>query len=203
MKKTLLAMTLAASMISGCSMIGGADTVSYDELKKEGDALLLQSDTNGYKASTVAELEVARLVVNSAFLASKPAYDRYTEELLATPALGNYFAAVEAVESEEEKRKIYDELLPKNKKIVDDFNKSSISEEVMSGLADASIVVLKSSAAFLLLDTTSMLSDVEFSEMMGEKDNVSLTMEQISYMDSTIVSAYENHKIVSAFSSAE
>ncbi len=203
MKKTLLAMALAVSMVSGCSMIGGSDQVSYEELQKEGNVLLEQSNEAGYKASNVQELEAIRLLVNSAFLASKPAYERYTEELLKTPELGNYFAAVEAVDSEEEKRAIYDGLPSEQKKIVDDFNKSSIGNEIMSGLKDASLVVLKNSAVFLETDTTSMLADIDFSKLMDEKDAVSFTAEQVTYLDKTVVSAYKNYKQVSAFSNSK
>lgn len=203
MKKTLLAMALAVSMVSGCSMISGSDQVSYEELQKEGNVLLEQSNEAGYKASNVQELEAIRLLVNSAFLASKPAYERYTEELLKTPELGNYFAAVEAVDSEEEKRAIYDGLPSEQKKIVDDFNKSSIGNEIMSGLKDASLVVLKNSAVFLEADTTSMLADIDFSKLMDEKDAVSFTAEQVTYLDKTVVSAYKNYKQVSAFSNSK
>ncbi|MBB1312928.1 hypothetical protein [Aliivibrio sp. SR45-2] len=214
MKKTVLAMILAATMVSGCSMIGGSDTASYTDLRAEGDALYEESKPavrddegnvieKGYQVSDVAQLEAIRLLVNSAFLSAKPAYERYTNELLATPELGNYFSAVEAKDTEEEKRAVYDSLSPEMKLKVDDFNNSSVSDEIMSGLKDAALVALENSAVFLKSDTTAMLSDVDFTKLMGEKEAVSLTAEQIVYMDKTVVSAYENYRIISAFSSAQ
>ncbi|KAB2825758.1 MULTISPECIES: hypothetical protein [Aliivibrio] len=214
MKKTVLAMVLAATMVSGCSMIGGSETTSYADLRAEGDALYAESKPavrddegkiieEGYQVSDVAQLEAIRLLVNSAFLSAKPAYERYTDELLATPELGNYFSAVEAKDTEEEKRAVYDSLSDEMKVKVDDFNKSSVSDEIMSGLKDAALVALENSAVFLKADTTAMLSDVDFSKLMDEKDAVSLTAEQVIYLDKTVVSAYENYKIISAFSSAQ
>lgn len=203
MKKTVLAMVLAATMVSGCSMIGGSETVSYEDLREQGNVLLLASNEAGYKASDIQQLEAIRLVVNTAFLTAKPVYERYIDELMATPDLNNYFSAVEAMETEEEKRAVYDALNPEQKKIVDEFNQSSVGNEIMLGLKDAALVALKNSAVFLEADTTAMLSDVDFSKLMDEKDAVSLTAEQVIYMDKTVVSAYENYKVISAFSSAQ
>lgn len=203
MKKTLLAMALAASMVSGCSMIGGQDTVSYENLKHEGAELAIRSNSENYTPSIVKEAEVARIAVNTAFLASKPAYERYTEELLATPALGNYFSAVEAADSEEEKRAIYDSLTEENKKIVDNYLASSVFEEVIEGLKNAALPATKSIVTFMAMDQTELLAGVEFAALMTEKDKLELTADQILYMNETVVSAYENYQIISAFSSAE
>ncbi len=203
MKKTLLAMVFATSMVSGCSMIGGQEAVSYEDLRNEGTELYAVSNTEGYQPSTVQELEVARFSVNTAFLAAKPVYERYTDELLSTPELGNYFAATEAAETEEEKLAIYEALTPEQKETVDNFMESSIADEMMSGLGEAATVALSNASHFLALDTTSMISGVEFSQLMAETDLIETTIEQVDYLDSTIVSAYQNYKIISAFNSAE
>ncbi|NOH34678.1 hypothetical protein [Vibrio chagasii] len=203
MKKTLLTMVLAASMLSGCSMIGGQETVSYEDLKHEGAELAIRSNGDNYVPSIVKEAEVARIAVNTAFLASKPAYERYTEELLATPALGNYFSAVEAVDSEEEKRAIYDSLTEEDKKVVDNYMASSVFSEVIEGLKDAALPATKSVVTFMAMDQTDLLDGVEFSALLTEKDKFALTAEQALYLNETVVSAYENYQIISAFSAAE
>ncbi|CAH6977053.1 conserved exported hypothetical protein [Vibrio chagasii] len=203
MKKTLLTMVLAASMVSGCSMIGGQETVSYEDLKHEGAELAVRSNGDNYVPSVVKEAEIARIAVNTAFLASKPAYERYTEELLATPALGNYFSAVEAVDSEEEKRAIYDSLTEEDKKVVDNYMASSVFSEVIEGLKDAALPATKSVVTFMAMDQTDLLDGVEFSALLTEKDKFALTAEQALYINETVVSAYENYQIISAFSAAK
>ncbi|MCG9565461.1 hypothetical protein [Vibrio chagasii] len=203
MKKTLLTMVLAASMVSGCSMIGGQETVSYEDLKHEGAELAVRSNGDNYVPSVVKEAEVARIAVNTAFLASKPVYERYTEELLATPALGNYFSAVEAVDSEEEKRAIYDSLTEEDKKVVDNYMASSVFSEVIEGLKDAALPATKSVVTFMAMDQTDLLDGVEFSALLTEKDKFALTAEQALYINETVVSAYENYQIISAFSAAK
>ncbi|CAH7002466.1 conserved exported hypothetical protein [Vibrio chagasii] len=203
MKKTLLTMVLAASMVSGCSMIGGQETVSYEDLKHEGAELVVRSNGDNYVPSVVKEAEIARIAVNTAFLASKPAYERYTEELLATPALGNYFSAVEAVDSEEEKRAIYDSLTEEDKKVVDNYMASSVFSEVIEGLKDAALPATKSVVTFMAMDQTDLLDGVEFSALLTEKDKFALTAEQALYINETVVSAYENYQIISAFSAAK
>ncbi|CAH6848451.1 conserved exported hypothetical protein [Vibrio chagasii] len=203
MKKTLLTMVLTASMVSGCSMIGGQETVSYEDLKHEGAELAVRSNGDNYVPSVVKEAEVARIAVNTAFLASKPAYERYTEELLATPALGNYFSAVEAVDSEEEKRAIYDSLTEEDKKVVDNYMASSVFSEVIEGLKDAALPATKSVVTFMAMDQTDLLDGVEFSALLTEKDKFALTAEQALYINETVVSAYENYQIISAFSAAK
>ncbi|KLV07066.1 hypothetical protein ABT56_05755 [Photobacterium aquae] len=202
MKKTLLAVALVASLGSGCSMLNKSDTVNYDALRKDGAELMTKANAEGYQPSNVKQLEVVRFTVNTAFLAAKPTYERYIDELKSTPVLGNYFAATEAVETEEEKRAIYDALPADQKKVVDNFMKSSMSEEMMSGLGEAAKVALENSSHFLALDSTDMLSGIDFTQLLTEKENVSFTIDQISYLNATVISAYNNYKTVSAFSRA-
>ena len=203
MKKTLLAAVFAATMASGCSMFGGADTVSYGELKTTGAELAERSDAAHYQMSLVKELEVARLAVNTVFLASQPAYEAYMAQIMATPTLGNYFAAVEAVESEEDKKAIYDALSPEQQEEVNNFVNSSIAKEMMKGLAKSTGPILNAVVTFQALDTKSLISGLEFAVILTEKDKIALTAEQIDYLNSTVVNAYNNYQIVSAFSNAQ
>ncbi|MCG7587994.1 hypothetical protein [Photobacterium sp. OFAV2-7] len=203
MKKTLLAAIIAASMVSGCSMITDSEKVSYAELQTTGTELAERSNADNYQPSSIKEAEVLRIAVNTAFYAAKPAYERYTEELLATPAVGNYFSAVESVDSEEEKKAVYDALSEENKKAVDKFMASSVFDEVIGGLKEAAVPAMKSATSFLALDTTSLLADINFSELPAEKDKFALTAEQLEYLDKTVVSAYNNYQIISAFSNAQ
>ena len=203
MKKTILAVTLAASLLSGCSAIMGNEARSYDELKAEGQALLLASNEEGYSPSNIKSLEVARLGVNSVFLIAEPVYERYIETLLTTPEVGNFMAATEAAESEEEKKAIYDALSDENKIIIHEYLNSSLTKEAMKGAKEVTGVIKKNSAAFLALDTKSLLSQVSFADLATEKGHITHTKDQLAYLDTTLVSAYQNYKVVSAFSNAQ
>lgn len=203
MKKTILAVALAASMVSGCSMIAGKETRSYAELQTEGQALLLASNEEGYSASGIQDLEKIRLGVNSVFLIAEPMYERYTEKLINTPELGNFMAATEAAESEEEKKAIYDALTPEMKVKVDKYVNSSVMKDVMKSAGEVAKVILKNSAVFLEMNTTSILTQIDFTDLMAERERIAHTYNQLAYLDTTLVSAYENYRIISAFSNAQ
>ncbi len=202
MKKTILAATLAASLLSGCSMMG-SEGHSYEELKKEGQALLLASNGDGYSPSNIKNLEVARLGVNSVFLVAEPMYERYTETLLSAPKVSNFMAATEAAESEEDKKAIYDALSEEDKIIVNEYLNSSLTKEAMKGAKEVANVIKNNSEVFLALDTKSLLSQVSFANLAAEKGHISHTKDQLAYLDATLVSAYQNYKVVSAFSNAQ
>lgn len=204
MKKQILAVIVAAALTTGCSTSGGTEAVSYDALQTEGQELYTQSVVDGgsYEPSIIKEVEIVRTAVNTAFLAAKPAYENYVSQLKKEPVLGNYFAAVEAADSEEDKRAVYDKLTDEKRIIIDNFNNSTMGNEVMSSLGDAAKVALKNIAIFKSMDSSEMISSVGFSELMSEKNKLSLTVEQISYLNDSVVSAYKNYKTVSAFRSS-
>lgn len=202
MKKILLSAVIATSLLTGCASNGGS-AVSYADLQAQGSELLAGAQVNSYAPSTVKELEVARTLINTAFLAAKPAYEQFTAAMQKDAVIGNYFAAVEAVKTEEEKKAIYDALAPEDKKAIDAFNNSEMSKQVFAGLGEASLVALKNLAVFEALDTAGLLKSVEFSMLMQEKDKLAFTTKQVAYLNDTVVSAYKNHQIVSAFRSAE
>lgn len=203
MKKTFLSITLAASLLSGCSMIAGNETQSYKSLQAEGQELLLTSNEQGYSVSGIQDLEKIRLGVNSIFLISVPIYERYTDTLVNTTVLGNFMAATEAAKTEEEKKAIYGALPKEAKDKVDAYLDSSMTKEIMAGLGEAMPVVLKSSAAFLQKNTTSILTEVDFTDLRAEKARLDHTYDQLAYLDTTLISAYQNYKVVSAFSNAQ
>lgn len=205
MKKTLLAVTLAATLISGCSSIMGNETRSYSELKEEGQLLFLASNVEVYSASNVQVLEAARLGINSVFLIAEPMYERYTEKLINTPELGNYMAATEAVDSEEKKQAIYDALTPDMKNKVDEYVNSSAMKEVMESASEVALVLLKNSSVFINMNSNpaTIFRQIDFADLPAEKARIAHTYNQLAYMDTTLVSAYENYKVISSFSNAQ
>jgi len=221
MKKTILAATVFASLLSGCMTTGGQ--ASYADLQKEGVELYQDSAIvgtpyeftkedgtkiegkveTGYQVSNVAELEVIRTVINATFLTALPVYERFSTEMMNNTEVGQYFAAVEAADTEEDKAQVFENLSEADKQKVKDFENSSVGQELLSGLGDVALVVLKNSAAFAELDTAALISNVDFSELMTEKDRLGHTADQILYMNDTVVSAYNNYQVISAMSNAE
>lgn len=202
MKKTLLAVTIAAAILTGCVSTSDEPT-TYLDIKAQGQELLKSSSVAGYTASSIPDLEKVRLTVNSVFLLSQPLYERYTEQLQNTPELENFMAATGAVDTEEEKKAIYDQLTPEHKIIVDKFLNSSVVGEVMERLGEVSLVIMNNTSTFNNLDTASLLQQVDFSNLMTEKDLIAHTGEQVIYLNDSIYSLYKNYQIISAFSNAQ
>ncbi len=202
MKKTLLSAVIATALLTGCASNGGS-VVDHNKLQTQGSELLAGAQAGSYAPSTIKELEVARTLINTAFLMGQPAYERYTFEMKKDAVIGNYFAAVEAVKTEEEKKAIYDALSPEHKKTIDTFNSSDKTKEIFSGLNEASLVAVKNLLVFEALDTKELLKSVEFAMLMQEKDKLAFTTEQVAYLNNTVISAYNNYQQVSAFRSAE
>jgi hypothetical protein len=220
MKKTILAATIFASLLSGCMTTG--ESASYADLQAEGQELYLESAVvgtpymtvekgekvehevkTGYQVSNIPELETIRMVVNATFLTAKPVYERFSDEMINSPAVGSYFAAIDNAENDEAIAAINAALSPEEKKIIDDFKASSVSQELLTGLGDVAVVVLKNSASFAQIDAVGLISNVDFSELMTEKDRLGHTTDQLLYMNDTVVSAYQNYQVISAMSNAE
>ena len=199
--KKLVAAAVVAILATGCAG-NGAKSVSYDKLVAQGGELYSKSDSKAYEPSSVGSIEIARTAVNTAFLAAKPAYEEYTKQLKNDTALSTYFAAVEAQETEEEKRAVYDALSDETRKVVDDYNNSAMGKKVMAGLAEAAVLAMKNTSAFEKLDTAELLKNIDFSQIMSEKSKLSLTKDQVEYLNDTVISAYNNMKVVSTFSKA-
>ena len=45
--------------------------------------------------------------------------------------------------------------------------------------------------------------NLDYKTILAEKDKLALTADQILYLNETVISAYNNYRIVSAFRSAE
>ncbi len=221
MKKTILAVTVFASLLSGCITTG--DQATYAELQVQGQELYLESASQGttyvtttlegteedrtvdagYQTSQIPELEKMRTIVNATFLTAKPVYERFSEEMINNTVVGNYFAAIDAADNDEEIATVNAALSAEDKKIIADFKESSVSKELLVGLKDVAAVVLENSAAFAQVDTMALVMSIDFSEIMAEKELLGHTTDQILYMNDTVVSAYNNYQVISAMSTAE
>lgn len=196
-------MLVIAGLTTGCASTSDTSTVSYDDLKAQGNSLFADSVKGAYSPSKVQELEIGRAIVNTAFLTAKPLYEGYIAQIQNEPTVNSYFSAVEAVESEEEKKAIYDALSEPQKKIIDDFNNSEMTKTVMMELGKAVLTATQSLAKFKAIDTTSLIASVDFADMMSEKSKLGLTLDQVVYLNDSVISAYDNYQIISAFRNAQ
>ncbi len=200
MKKRLLSLAAIAAITVGCSST--PSSVPYAELEVEGDKIYARSVSGAYVPSTIEDVEIVRTAINAVFVMAKPVYENYVSNLMNEPALNNYFSAVEAAQSEEDKRAIYNMLSDQDRKTVDDFNESNLGQEIGENLLDISSIALENIMLFDQMDTGSMLN-LDYKTILAEKDKLALTSDQILYLNETVISAYNNYRIVSAFRSAE
>lgn len=195
MKRSLLAAALAVSFISGCV---STSAPTFDDLKSTGSELA----STEYKASSVSDVEKIRQIVNRTFIAAKPVYENYVDTLLAESDVSNYVSAVRNAESEEEAAKLYESLTPEQKQKVDRVINSEQMKEIFLSLGKLALETNQITDVFGSMDKTSFLTELDFSNLVTEKDNLSFTMSQLDYLNDTIASAYKNHQIMARFSSS-
>ena len=215
MKKTVLAMVLAATMVSGCSMIGGSD-YSVENIKEQGDELLTSStvevqvvtDVNGeekktlagYQTSTIKEGEIARLSVNAAFLAAKPVFDKFSARLKEDDKAGRLITLLQNSDDEEATWKSFTK---EEQDLVGDFFDSEMMEELMDSMGEVAQTSALSIGKFMLLDQTKMMSDLPFETAYAEKDLYGHTYDQTVYLKNSVVKVNDLYVQVQALRSFE
>lgn len=203
MKKVALAVSVAMALMTGCASNSG-ESVSHKDLVARGVEIYTHSTTDAYQASAVKEIEIARSAINTAFLMGKPAYEGYYQEATKSAGIQSYMAAVnDAGGSKEKAKEIYDALTPEQKKVVKDFYTGEKNKQIMEGLRKAAEVALKNITEFQNLDTAALLKQVDFSQMMAEKDKLALTADQISYLQDTVVPTWNLYQQISGLGKAE
>lgn len=201
MKKTIIATSLAVALLSGCISTGKAPT--HAELQEQGRELSVASKKGEYSPTLIQEIEIARVSVNSVFLVAHPAYDRYVDTVISQPVVSQYMGALAKLEEEEEKQQLWDSLKDKDKAAITAFLESSQTEEAMKALVEVVPMIADASLMFMALDTTTLLQQVDWKDLMSEKDRLTHTTDQLDYMAVTAVKAYEVHNQASAFASAK
>ena len=171
MKKVALAVSIAMALMTGCASNSGEST-SHEDLNAKGVEIYNQSTTDAYQTSAVKEIEIARSAINTAFLMGKPAYEGYYQEAMKHAGLKNFIAAANNAGSEEKIKELYDSLPAEDQKAIEDFYTGEKNKQVMEGLGQAALVGLKNIAEFQKLDTAGLLKQVDFSQMMAEKDKL-------------------------------
>lgn len=200
MKKTVLAMVLAATMVSGCSMIGGGSTMTPAELNAEYTAVASEEVT----LSKIDALSIVAVSTNELFVESQPIYADYVAHVAAASGNGAaHSAAIAMLETEEEQAAYISDL-----KAADEANNTSefadyeafINDEKMKSIyarvASSAMKIGTQSVLIAKLDTSSLISnsDLDFSAMASEKDVVSLMADQMSVLDKTIGALYNEYQ---------
>ncbi|MGF1715943.1 hypothetical protein [Photobacterium chitinilyticum] len=192
MKKTLIATVIAASMVSGCSMFGATEqTPATLNLKAQ------ELSTQQYTNSSIQQVEQVRLIINSLFTESVPIYSDYAKHIETNQVGGQVSSALMMKESDEE-RDTFIADLKANKN--DDYNAyiAFINDTYMDSIYKRSLKVGAEIAvqtlAFNKIDQSALLGELDFSQLGTEKDKLTLTTEQISVLNDTVYSLYQEYQ---------
>ena len=196
MKKELLALSVAALVVSGCTNHSGSN-FAYDSQNDNGPQIVMPTQESitqqAYQPSDITDIETVRSGVNSAFLIAQPVYEQFLTHLNTEPALGDYFSSVGSAKTEDEKQAAFDLLSAENRTALSAFMNSEASKQVIAKLVDAAKTAMVNIAQFQALDTASLMTDVGVLELINEKDKLAQTVDQVDYLNSTVISAYNNY----------
>lgn len=192
MKKTLLAAIIAASMVSGCSMLGATEQTPA-QLNAKSQELAAQE----YTESSIQPVEQVRMAVNSLFKESTPIYADYTKHVDTNKVGGQVSSALMMKETDEERDAFLADLKA-NK--TDDYNAyiAFINDKYMDSIYKRALKVGAEIAvqtmAFSEIDQTSLLGQIDFSELGNEKDKLVLTADQVMMLNDTVYSLYQEYQ---------
>lgn len=194
MKRKMLAIAIAVAMATSCATTNGHKTPN--ELQAEGDAM-----KGGYAATKVVALEQVRQPINELFVFAAKEYQGYVDRLTRSPGIENVEAYLTSLKDEKEKKKAYEELDPEVRAKYDSFHRTS--NEMLMNFGKTILKIASTEALLSRLDTSALLADVEYKDLMATKNALAYTQKQVAYMKDSLVAAYENHKVLSALASAE
>ncbi|MFK0570247.1 hypothetical protein [Endozoicomonas sp.] len=206
MKKNFIALAIAASLMTGCASTGSSnltDAEQYAADLEQGKELYSQSIKGSYQPSVVDDVEIVRTAVNAAFLVAKPAYEDYSREVNNYREVQTYLKFIEEADTEEAKKKAFDVLTAEQQQVISGFVNNSKTQEIVKGLGEAAQVALKNIALFKGVDTTALMKQVSFKDMMAEKDKLALTGNQIAYLSNTVVKSYNSYRQIKALVPAQ
>lgn len=194
MKKTIIAASLALAVLSGCASTD--DSVSVVEVNKR--AVAVQTET--YEQSAVTGLEQARLPINSLFNESVPILNDYIEGTKAFEEGSQLQAAANMKETEEERLAFLEEY-----KNSEDIGKQKMYQDYIAMINDdhmqsiykrigtVSLELAAQVAVFSQIDQSSLWTDVDWSEILDEKDKLAMTVDQIDILTDSFVTLNNEH----------
>ncbi|WP_263079837.1 hypothetical protein [Endozoicomonas sp. Mp262] len=185
-------------LTAGCSSQSGT-TLSYNSPEKDNgfQAFMPVKEAGvtdkAYQPSDISEIEKVRSGINTAFIAAQPVYEQFLTHLKTEPALGDYFSSVHSATTETEKQNAFELLSSENQSALIQFISSEASQQIMAGLVQAAKTAMANIDLFQALDTQSLMSNVGLMELISEKDKLAQTVNQIDYLNSTVISAYNDY----------
>ncbi len=179
-------------MVSGCSMLGATEQTPA-QLNAKSQELAAQE----YTESSIQPVEQVRMAVNSLFKESTPIYADYTKHVDTNKVGGQVSSALMMKETDEERDAFLADLKA-NK--TDDYNAyiAFINDKYMDSIYKRALKVGAEIAvqtmAFSELNQTSLLSQIDFSELGNEKDKLVLTADQVMMLNDTVYSLYQEYQ---------
>lgn len=198
MKKTMIAASIAISLLSGCVSTGEA--VSVAEINERATVV----QTEQYETSAVTGLEQVRLPINSLFNESVPILNDYIEGTKAFEEGAQFQGALNLQETEEErlalleeyknsedagKQRVYQDYIA----MMNDDHMQSIYKRIGTITTELAVQV----AIFAQIDQTTLWTDIDWSEVLDEKDKLAMTVDQIDILTDSFVTLndeYNNNK---------
>lgn len=194
MKKTIIAISLATALLSGCASTD--EPVSVAEINQR--AVVAQTET--YEQSSVTGLEQVRLPINSLFNESVPILNDYIEGTKAFEEGSQLQAAANMKETEEERLEFLDEY-----KNSEDAGKQKMYQDYIAMINDdhmqsiykrigtVSLELATQVAVFSQLDQSTLWTDVDWSDVLDEKAKLAMTVEQIDILTDSFVTLNDEH----------
>jgi hypothetical protein len=184
MKKTILAASLAVALLSGCMTT--SDPVTVAELNVRAEAV----QSLQYEKSAVSGLEQVRLPINSLFNQSVPILNDYIAGQEAFAEGSQLQASLSFAETEEERLAMLEEY-----KNSEDAAKKSMHDDYIAMINDdhmesiykrigvVSLEIAAQALLFAQMDQVALWTDIDFSEIMNEKDKLAVTLDQLDILN--------------------
>ena len=179
MKKTLIALALSTAILGGC-VSTSSEPEDYSVVGNEISQL-------EYQVSSIIELEKLRMPIEDTFSAAKEIYDTYMAKVEQSPAYNNYVTATQG-KDEDEIKAIRAALTEEDLKSIAAFEEAN--SDILLEVGKLALKLYAYSELFNSFSATAAISQLDFSKMGQEKDNLAYTVDQLDYLMGTIGHIY-------------
>jgi hypothetical protein len=180
MKKTLIALALSTVILGGCVSTSNEVT----DYAVVGNEIAEQA----YQASSITELEKLRMPIKDTFSAAKGIYGTYMAKVEQSPAYHNYLTATQG-KSEDEIKAIRADLKPEDLKSIAAFEEANT--DILLEVGELALKLYAYSELFSSFNAVAAITQLEFSKMSQEQDNLDYTVNQLDYLMETIGHIYK------------
>jgi hypothetical protein len=198
MKKTIMAASIALALLSGCVSTGEVESVA--EINRHAEVVQAEQ----YVQSAVTGLEQVRLPINSLFNESVPILNDYIEGTKAFEEGSQFRTALSMEETEEARLALLEKYktseVAGEQKMYQDYIAMMNDDHMQSiykRIGTVSLELGKQVAMFAKIDQTALWTDIDWSEIMNEKDKLAMTITQIDILTdsfTTLNDEYNHNK---------